>query len=350
MLVMGFTGQLKGWWDNILSEEDKLKIDSAVKVETNEEICVTTLLYAITKFFIGEPLKLQQRASDQLLNLYCPTMSDYRWYKDMFLSKLCLRPDGAAIYWKERFISGLPRLFAEKVKSNIRQNYNGEIPFNSLTMGEISNYIVETGLQICTDYKIQNKIKNEKVNNKREMGSFCEQYGATPIRAPSNPKSKKKAFSKNKNNLKKYHKKDNYQENRKFYKHPRKKKGKNSYQKNSNKNKDIKCYKCGRFGHYANDCKVKEKIQQISDLNISEELKHNLIRTLENIMLLSDEDFSSSSESEAEDINNLIESSESSEEELDECLGIDFCNCNNCIKSINVLTNHQANTVTSQIN
>ncbi|KAK2428017.1 hypothetical protein QL285_026560 [Trifolium repens] len=116
MLVMGFTGQLKGWWDNILSEEDKMKIDSAIKTETNEEICVTTLLYAITKFFIGEPLKLQQRASDQLLNLYCPTMSDYRWYKDMFLSKLCLRPDGAAIYWKERFISGLPRLFAEKVK------------------------------------------------------------------------------------------------------------------------------------------------------------------------------------------------------------------------------------------
>jgi hypothetical protein len=26
MLVMGFTGQLKGWWDNILSDEDKLSI------------------------------------------------------------------------------------------------------------------------------------------------------------------------------------------------------------------------------------------------------------------------------------------------------------------------------------
>jgi hypothetical protein len=272
MLVMGFTGQLKGWWDNILSEEDKIKIDSAIKTETNEEICVTTLLYAITKFFIGEPLKLQQRASDQLLNLYCPTMSDYRWYKDMFLSKLCLRPDGAAIYWKERFISGLPRLFAEKVKSNIRQNYNGEIPFNSLTMGEISNYIVETGLQICTDYKLQNKIKNEKANNRKEMGSFCEQYGATPIRAPSNPKSKKKSFSNNKKKFSKHYKKDNYQENKKFYKNPKRKNSKKPYQKSSNKNKDIKCYKCGRFGHYANDCRVKEKIQQISNLDISEEL------------------------------------------------------------------------------
>ncbi|KAK2402568.1 hypothetical protein QL285_052074 [Trifolium repens] len=53
MLVMGFTGQLKGWWDNILSEEDKLQIDSAIKMETNEEICVTTLLYAITKLVMG---------------------------------------------------------------------------------------------------------------------------------------------------------------------------------------------------------------------------------------------------------------------------------------------------------
>lgn len=136
ILVMGFTGQLKGWWNNLLSSEDKYQIDSAVKIESNEEICVTTLLYVITKFFVGEPLKLLQRASDRLLNLYCPTMSDYRWYRDMFLSKLCLRPDGTTDYWKERFISGLPRLFAEKVKINIKQNFNGTIPYQSLTIEE----------------------------------------------------------------------------------------------------------------------------------------------------------------------------------------------------------------------
>lgn len=154
LLVMGFTGQLKGWWDNIVSLEDKHKIDNAIKIETQESICVTTLLYCITKFFVGEPLKFQQRAGDQLQNLYCPKMSDYRWYRDMFLSKLCLREDGAAVYWKERFISGLPKLFAEKVKTNIRQSFNGEIPYNELTIGELSNYIIETGIQICTDYKI----------------------------------------------------------------------------------------------------------------------------------------------------------------------------------------------------
>lgn len=67
----------------------------------------------------------------------------------MFLSKLCLRADESADYWKERFISGLPRLFAEKVKKNIQQNFNGTILYQSLTIGELSNYIIETGIQIC---------------------------------------------------------------------------------------------------------------------------------------------------------------------------------------------------------
>lgn len=52
---MGFTGELKGWWDNILSPENKARIDITVKTESNEAICVTTLLYAITQFFVGEP-------------------------------------------------------------------------------------------------------------------------------------------------------------------------------------------------------------------------------------------------------------------------------------------------------
>ncbi|CAK8569413.1 unnamed protein product [Lathyrus sativus] len=137
ILVMGFTGQLKGWWGDLLSLEDKTQIDTAVKVDSNEVVCVTTLLYAITKFFEGELLKFQSRVGDQLLNLYCPIMSDYWWYRYIFLSNLCLRSDGSTNYWKERFISRLPRLFAEKVKSNIKQNFNGDIPYPALTMGEL---------------------------------------------------------------------------------------------------------------------------------------------------------------------------------------------------------------------
>lgn len=42
---MEFTGQLKEWWDKLLSPEDKIQINLAVKTESNESICVTTLLY-----------------------------------------------------------------------------------------------------------------------------------------------------------------------------------------------------------------------------------------------------------------------------------------------------------------
>lgn len=150
---------VKRMWDNLLSPEDKYQMDSVVKTESNEEICVSTLLYAITKFFVEEPLKLQQRAADKLLNLYCPTMYDYRWHKDMLLSKLCLRSDGDANYWYEIFISDLPRLFAEKVKINIKQTFNGTILYQSLTIGKLSNYLIETNIQICTNYKIKLKMK-----------------------------------------------------------------------------------------------------------------------------------------------------------------------------------------------
>lgn len=79
ILVMGFRCQLKWWWNNLLNSEDKSQIDIAVKTESNEVICVTILLYPITKFFLGEPLLNSDRSTD---------------------------------YLKERFISGLPKLFA----------------------------------------------------------------------------------------------------------------------------------------------------------------------------------------------------------------------------------------------
>jgi len=53
----------------------------------------------------------KERPTSQLTNLYCPTMSDYIWYKDnFFLSKITLREDKFAGYWKERFLVGLPKL------------------------------------------------------------------------------------------------------------------------------------------------------------------------------------------------------------------------------------------------
>ncbi|RDX95105.1 hypothetical protein CR513_22421, partial [Mucuna pruriens] len=113
-IIQGFIGQLKDWWDNLCTENDRLTILNSVKNETNQEDAVSTLIYTIIQNFIGDPDVFKNRAANQLTNLYYPTMSDYRWYKDTFPSKVTLREDGFANFWKEKFIEELPKLFSEK--------------------------------------------------------------------------------------------------------------------------------------------------------------------------------------------------------------------------------------------
>ena len=47
----------------------------------------------------------------------------------MFLVKVMSRPDCGNHYWKEKFISGLPTLFTEKVRQRMRNIHNGRIPY-----------------------------------------------------------------------------------------------------------------------------------------------------------------------------------------------------------------------------
>ena len=58
-----------------------------------------------------------------------------------------------------------------------------------------------------------------------------------------------------------------------------------------------------------------------------------------------EEDISSSYEESSYKEIRQIKNSEESNSDSDECLGIDFCNCNSCNKIINILTNYQANTL-----
>ncbi|GJU84681.1 hypothetical protein Tco_1292227, partial [Tanacetum coccineum] len=123
-LIAGFTGTLKGWWDSYLTEAEKwiilnakktiVKTENNIQTETQIEDMTNTLIFAILKNFVGDPTAYQERNSVILLNLTCRKLSDFRWYTDVFLTKVMTRPDCREAYWKERFIAGLPRLFAEK--------------------------------------------------------------------------------------------------------------------------------------------------------------------------------------------------------------------------------------------
>ena len=81
LLVTGFSGTLRGWWDSYLTEESKDSIKNAVKKNDegfpifDESIgCgildgVNTLIYTILKYFVGTPSNISSRVSDLLNNL-----------------------------------------------------------------------------------------------------------------------------------------------------------------------------------------------------------------------------------------------------------------------------------------
>ena len=102
LLVTGFSGTLRGWWDSYLTKESKDSIKHAGK-KNNESLPifyerigrgipdgVNTLIYTVLKHFVGTPTNVSSRISDYLNNL-SPTMSNYRWYQDVFISRVMLQ-------------------------------------------------------------------------------------------------------------------------------------------------------------------------------------------------------------------------------------------------------------------
>ncbi|CAL9029446.1 unnamed protein product, partial [Prunus brigantina] len=118
LLETGFTGTLRSWWDKHLTDESRNNIIHAVKLNEDGlpffdenigrgiEDGVNTLLYTIVEHFVGTPSHTQARIHDQLSNLRCPQLSDFRWYKDVFISRVMLREDSNQAFWKEKFING----------------------------------------------------------------------------------------------------------------------------------------------------------------------------------------------------------------------------------------------------
>jgi len=348
VIIQGFTGQLKGWWDNLCTEQDKLAILNCVKTKNNQEDAVSTLIYTIIQNFVGDPNIFKERSASQLANLYCPNMSDYRWYKDVFLSKITLREDRFAGFWKERFLAGLPKLFSEKVKINLEDHYGKPINYNILTYGQIHNIIIDTGIKVCTDFKLQNKLRKEGMINKKEIGSFCQQYGMEPLRAPS---TKKKKIIRSQDKQRKPPYRKSYKKNYKNYnKTPVQKqeeypKRKSKYK--PSKNKRNSCWKCGKTGHYANNCKVIKKINALED----EKLRESLLNILINFESEELESESSEEELELEQINYNSTDDNIETESEDNCIGLGLCDCEKCTnkKEINMLSRDQTSTLISII-
>ena len=88
-ITAGFTGQIKGWWDNYLTKDHKTKIiHSIVKTKDGQEVMnvVYTLIINIIEHFSGRWSDNSESIRTLLQNLRCKTLTSWRWYKDVFLS------------------------------------------------------------------------------------------------------------------------------------------------------------------------------------------------------------------------------------------------------------------------
>ena len=56
--------------------------------EEEEQDAVKRLIYAIVKHFVGDPNTFGERNFEILQNLRCRTLSDFKWYHDVFLAKV----------------------------------------------------------------------------------------------------------------------------------------------------------------------------------------------------------------------------------------------------------------------
>ena len=192
---------------------------------------------------------------------------------------------------------------------------------------------------MCIDFKISKQANKNKNRGKYELGTFCEQYGLPPI-APSRRKNKKHSKEKKYHKKYKHKRKGNTQDD--YYKKqsPNKFKKKNKFMGKTNKSynkSNVICHNFGKNGHYKNECKVKEELNQ---LNISNENKEQILK------LMRIENSSNSNEYPGSDIPSYSSGNSSSQSSNSEdsnspkvTLGCDD-NCTNicCSKRLNVLT------------
>jgi len=126
--------------------------------EDNREIidAVNTPIFTIAQHFFGNLSLWKDRSVVLLSNFKCRTLADFRWYRDTFLTRVYTREDSQQPFWKEKFLAILLRSLRDKVRDKIcSESANGDIPYESLSYGQLISYVQKVALKICQDDKFR---------------------------------------------------------------------------------------------------------------------------------------------------------------------------------------------------
>lgn len=261
MIVAGFTGQLRGWWENFLSLADREAKATAShpgvdifgkELPANRPDAVYSLILTIIEHFSGRFTNVYENIRTMLNGLKSRKLGEFRWYKDTFLSRVMDLPESNSDHWKAKFIDSLPYLFAERVRETLRGN-NTQIPYNVYTYGTLIGVCTQEGLNLCNELRLNHQLKKQRLTERNQLGEFCNQFAMEDI--PSS--SKKKRSDKGKTYQRKVKRnqrrsKEEREERKRYRKEKR-------FVKDRSKRdlKNTKCYRCGKFGHIAPNCKKK---------------------------------------------------------------------------------------------
>ncbi|KAH9699823.1 hypothetical protein KPL71_024517 [Citrus sinensis] len=350
IFIAGFTGQLKGWWDHLLTKQQQLDILDSIQTDENGapildefnspiQDVVATLILTISLHFIGDPSHLRDKNAELLHNLRCRKLSEFQSYKTTFFTRLFLRDDANHITWKEKFIAGLPTLLGEKVRNSIKALYDNRIPYDDLAYGELVSFVNKEGLKICQDSKLQKRLKWELRKSKQELGSFCKQFNYDPFKTSTSKDCNGKCSSKP---YKKYYKLKSHRKPFQDFRELSYKKPSRPYKKpNFSKKKEFRakpktpfnykeatCYKCGKKGHTVKFCRMSRKLHE---LGLDEEIFSKVAPLL---IESSDSESSMTGDSEPLQIDELIDSDTSVSSDSDS-------KTESYLKKINVLTKEQ---------
>ncbi|KAG5631390.1 hypothetical protein H5410_003107 [Solanum commersonii] len=155
LYFLGFTGQLRGWWDNYMSIEQNAAVINATSdsegvdnlgmtLVKNREDAVYTLVLTILEYFNGRFTNQYEAVRTLLNGLRYRILQEFRWYKDTYMSRVMELPKNSYEHWKAKFIDILPPLFAERVRKTMR-NDHGEIPYKEYTYGKLIGVCTQEG-------------------------------------------------------------------------------------------------------------------------------------------------------------------------------------------------------------